>query len=58
MLEKRRYRITTVVSGKEALVAFAEQPDKLDMVTLDMIVPVMGGPQTFEQPFTSALFFN
>ena len=58
MLEKRGYPVTTVVSGKKALVVFAEQPDKLDMVTLDMIVPVMGGFQTFEQPFTSASFFN
>lgn len=58
MLEKRGYRVTTIVSGKEALAVFAEQPDKLDMVILDMIVPVTGGPQTFEQPFTSALFFN
>ena len=58
MLEKPGCRVTTVVSGKEALAVFAEQTDKFDMVILNMIVAVMGGPQTFEQPFTSAPFFN
>ena len=58
MLEKPGYRVTPVVSGKKALAVFAEQPDKFDMVILDMIAPVMGGPQTSEQPFTSASFFN
>ena len=58
MLEILGYQVTTVISGKEALSLYAEQPDQFDMVILDMIMPVMGDPQIFEQPFTSASFFN
>ncbi len=49
MLEKLGYRVTTASSGKDALSVYAGQPDSFDMVILDMIMPVMGGPQTFEQ---------
>jgi PAS domain S-box-containing protein len=48
MLEKLGYRVTTAASGKEALSTYASQPDGFDMVILDMIMPIMGGPQTFE----------
>ena len=49
MLEKLGYRVTTAASGKEALSTYASRPDMFDMVILDMVMPTMGGPQTFEQ---------
>jgi len=41
--------VTAATSGKEALSVYAGQPGGFDMVILDMIMPVMGGSQTFEQ---------
>ena len=49
MLEKTGYHVTTADSGKEAISIYASYPDRFDMVILDMIMPVMGGSQTFEQ---------
>ena len=49
MLEKLGYRVTTVTSGKEALSMYASHPERFDMVMLDMVMPDMGGTQTYEQ---------
>lgn len=49
MLEKLGYRVMTAASGIEAISKYASQPDGFDMVILDMVMPIMGGPRTFEQ---------
>ena len=49
MLEKLGYFVTTATSGKEALSLYASQPDRFDMVILDMVMPNLGGPRTYEQ---------
>ncbi len=49
MLEKLGYRVATASSGREAISAYASRPGRFDMVILDMVMPVMGGPRTFEQ---------
>jgi len=49
MLDKLGYHVTAVASAKEALSTYSSQPNSFDMVILDMVMPVMGGSQTFEQ---------
>ena len=49
MLEKLGYHVTTATSGEEGLSIYAGQPDRFDVVILDMIMPIMGGPQTFKR---------
>ncbi len=38
----------TASSGKEALEIFSENKDEIDIVVLDMIMPGMGGGETFD----------
>jgi signal transduction histidine kinase/CheY-like chemotaxis protein len=41
--------VRAVVSGQEALDALAEQSDAFDVVLLDLTMPTMDGPETFER---------
>ncbi len=46
-LERLGYSIETAVNGALALERFEENPEKYDLVLLDMIMPVMSGKECF-----------
>ncbi|MEN6466172.1 MAG: cache domain-containing protein [Syntrophaceae bacterium] len=49
MLEGLGYRALIAGSGPEAIEAYAANQDKIDLVILDMIMPGMGGGETFDR---------
>jgi CheY-like chemotaxis protein len=49
MLEKLGYRVLLADSGKRALEVYEAQRDIIDLIILDMIMPDMGGSETFDQ---------
>ena len=49
MLEKLGYRVILAVNGKEALEIYAEHQDVIDLVILDLIMPVMNGKEAFDR---------
>jgi len=49
MINKLGYDVLTAGGGKEAIEIYKENQDKIDLVVLDMIMPVMGGGKTFEK---------
>jgi PAS domain S-box-containing protein len=49
LLEKLGYKVLAARSGKEAIASFKKNIDRIDLVILDMIMPGMGGRETFEQ---------
>lgn len=49
MLEKMSHKVFAASSGKEAIEVFKEERDHIDLVVLDMIMPEMGGKETFER---------
>jgi CheY-like chemotaxis protein len=49
MLEKLGYRVLLADSGKRALEVYEAQRDSIDLIILDMIMPDMGGSETFDQ---------
>ncbi len=48
MLESLGYRVITAGSGKEALDIFRQNHENIDMIILDMIMPRMGGGETYD----------
>jgi len=48
MLEQLGYEVLIAGSGKEAIDIYKENRGKIDMVILDMIMPEMGGGQTYD----------
>jgi PAS domain S-box-containing protein len=48
ILQELGYRVMTASSGKEALEIYSANKDKIDVVVLDMIMPGMGGGETFD----------
>lgn len=48
MLEKIGYDVLVARTGEEALKVYKEKEGLIDMVVLDMIMPGMGGGETFE----------
>jgi len=48
MLKRLGYHVITAGGGNEALDIFKNRAPQVDMVILDMIMPGMGGAQTFE----------
>ena len=48
MLEKLGYQVLTAPNGKEAIKLFERHQDHIVLVILDMIMPVMGGSETFD----------
>ena len=48
MLEKLNYETILAGSGKEALEIYRKNKDKIDMIILDMIMPDMGGGETYD----------
>jgi two-component system cell cycle sensor histidine kinase/response regulator CckA len=49
MLEKLGYNVLSADSGKKALSIYEAQGDRIGLVILDMIMPDMGGSETFDQ---------
>ena len=49
MLGKLGYQVFTARDGKEALAVFKKYQDKIDVIILDMIMPKMGGGETFDR---------
>ena len=48
ILQELGYSVMTASSGKEALEIYSANKDKIDVVVLDMIMPGMGGGETFD----------
>jgi PAS domain S-box-containing protein len=49
MLQKLGYKVALANSGREAVAIFKRMPHRIDLVVLDMIMPDMGGSETFDQ---------
>ena len=49
MLEALGYKVLLSGSGEEALKIYREHGKSIDMVVLDMIMPHMGGGETFDR---------
>jgi len=49
MLEKLGYHVLTARSGKEALEIYKEEKGEIHIIILDMIMPGMGGGETYDQ---------
>ncbi len=49
LLEKMGYTAMTAKSEKEALSIYKQSKDKIDIVILDMIMPEMGGGETYDR---------
>jgi CheY-like chemotaxis protein len=49
MLEKMSYKVLVARDGEEALQIYRENTNSIDLVILDMIMPVMGGGETFDR---------
>jgi len=49
MLIKLGYEVLLAGSGREALELYKKNQDKIDMVLLDMIMPGMGGGETYDR---------
>lgn len=47
ILEKLGYNVICCTNGKEAAILFEQKHHQIDVVILDMIMPVMGGRETF-----------
>lgn len=47
MLEKLGYQVLTAPNGKEAIALFERHKERIVLVILDMIMPVLGGSETF-----------
>ena len=48
LLEELGYTVLSALSGKEALEIFKKNSKKIDLVIMDMIMPGMGGGETFD----------
>lgn len=48
-LEKLGYKAMTARNGKEAVELYKKNQDNIDIVVLDMIMPEMGGGETYEK---------
>lgn len=49
LLESLGYSVTIAVNGEEGFKIMTETDTKIDLVILDMIMPVMGGRETFDR---------
>ena len=48
-MEQAGYRVVAVPDGKEALDRLAAEPGAFDLVILDMVMPKLGGRQTYDR---------
>ena len=49
IIEKLGYEVLIAKSGKEAIKIYKENHNRIDMVILDMIMPEMGGGETYDK---------
>ena len=49
IIKRLGYRVITAGSGKEALDLYEKQKDEIDLVILDMIMPDLGGGETYDR---------
>ena len=49
LLEELGYTVLSALSGREALDIFQKRSDEIDLVIMDMIMPGMGGGETFDR---------
>jgi CheY-like chemotaxis protein len=49
MLKALGYKVLLAKSGKEAVELYRKNKDKIDMVLLDMVMPEMGGGETYDK---------
>jgi CheY-like chemotaxis protein len=49
MLKALGYKVLLAKSGKEAIELYNEKRDNIDMLLLDMIMPDMGGGETYDR---------
>jgi len=49
MLERLGYRVLTAKSGKEAIETYQMKDAGIDMIIIDMIMPLMGGGETYDR---------
>ena len=49
MLQKLGYQVFIARDGKEAIEVFKKHPEEIDLVVLDMIMPRMGGGETYDR---------
>jgi len=49
MMEEMGYLVLTAKGGKEAVEVYEKEKDRIDMVALDMIMPDMGGGETYNR---------
>jgi CheY-like chemotaxis protein len=48
-LERLGYQVLTATNGREAVELFASDPDRVQIVLLDMMMPVMGGEEALRR---------
>ena len=61
ILTQSGYRVLTANNGKEALQSYRQQKDEINLVILDMIMPMMGGKECLQEllkidPYVKVLF--
>jgi len=49
MLRELSYNVLLAAGGKEAVAIYADKKDSIDLVIVDMIMPGMGGQETFNE---------
>ena len=49
LLEELGYTVLPAISGQEAIEIFQKDPDQIDMIIMDMIMPGMSGSETFDR---------
>ena len=49
LLEELGYTVLSALSGQQALEVFKKNSDTIDLVIMDMIMPGMGGGETFDR---------
>ncbi len=49
MLTKMGYNVLIARNGKDALEIYKENQDKIDIVIIDMIMPIMNGGETYDR---------
>ena len=48
LLENHGYQVATANDGAEALAVYAKQQSQIKLVIMDMMMPILGGPQTIQ----------
>jgi two-component system cell cycle sensor histidine kinase/response regulator CckA len=49
ILQQLGYQVLSAPSGQKALEIYRQEPESIDLVILDMLMPGMGGAETFQQ---------